>query len=140
MTSINLLTIFEEMSDKFKIPTITVSDNFTSVFSEEFHEKIVKSGMILTDRINAQNLRLRISEPGYSTDWHVAGDATLIIIQKGTLRITLRNGEFRDFAAGDYFIAKDYLPEDVNFDNSIHGHKAEVIGDNQLLATHIKLG
>jgi len=128
------------MSDSFKIPTISVDGNYVSVFSEESHEQTVRGGMILTDRIDAQNLRLRMSEPGYKADWHVAGDPTLIIIQKGTLRISLRNGEFKDFKTGDSFIAKDYLPKGINFDNSIHGHKAEVIGDAQLLATHIKLG
>lgn len=128
------------MPEQFTIPTISVDSNYVSIFSEESHEQIVRGGMILTDRINAQNLRLRMSEPGYATDWHVAGDATLIIIQKGTLRITLRNGDFRDFSIGDSFIAKDYLLEGTEFDNTIHGHKAEVIDNYQLLATHIKLG
>lgn len=128
------------MQDQFKIPTLSVDNHFISVFSEESYEQIVRGGMILTDRIDAQNLRLRISEPGYSADWHVAGDATLIIIQKGTLRIKLRNGEFKDFTTGESFIARDYLPEGVDFDNNIHGHKTEVIGESQLFATHIKLG
>ena len=108
------------MSNKFKITTISVDHNFISVFSEESYEQIMRGGMILTDRINAQNLRLRMSEPGYSTDWHVAGDATLIIIQKGTLRITLQNNEYKDFTTGDSFIAKDYLPQEINFSPLIY--------------------
>ena len=128
------------MSNKFKITTISVDQNFISVFSEESYEQIMRGGMILTDRINAQNLRLRMSEPGYSTDWHVAGDATLIIIQKGTLRITLQNNKYKEFTTGDSFIAKDYLPQEINFAHNIHGHKAEVIGEAPLFATHIKLG
>ena len=128
------------MSNKFKITTISVDHNFISVFSEESYEQIMRGGMILTDRINAQNLRLRMSEPGYSTDWHVAGDATLIIIQKGTLRITLQNNEYKEFTTGDSFIVKDCLPQEINFTPNIHGHKAEVIGEAPLFATHIKLG
>jgi len=128
------------MSDYFIIPCITVDDNFISIFSEEFYPQTIRGGMILTDRIETQNLRLRKSAVGYSADWHVAGDATLIIIQKGILRLSLRNGDFKDFKAGDSFIAKDYLPEGIPFDSNLHGHKAEVIGNEELMATHIKLG
>ena len=128
------------MSDHFIISSITVDSNFVSIFSEESHPQTIRGEMVLTDRIEAQNLRLRKSTPGYSADWHVAGDATLIIIQKGVLRLSLRNGEYKDFKAGDSFIAKDYLPEGITFDTNLHGHKSEVIGNEELMATHIKLG
>lgn len=95
--------------------------------------------MVLTDRINAQNLRLRESDPGYKSDWHVAGDPTLIVVQKGTLRICLRNGEYKDFTSGDLFIAQDYLPDHIKFDSDVHGHCAEVLGNEKFSAVHIKL-
>lgn len=125
--------------DPINIITITVDNNFVSVFSQEIYERSVRGGMILTDRINAQNLRLRESASGYTTDWHIAGDPTLIIVQQGTLRITLQNGEFKDFHTGDQFIAKDYLPNNISFDLKIHGHKAEVMGQDIFKAVHIKL-
>jgi hypothetical protein len=95
--------------------------------------------MLLSDRIPGQYFRLRESLPGYSTDWHLSGDPTLIIIQKGILRISLQNGIYKDFKSGDMFIAADNLPENIVFDPNIHGHRAEVFGDETLLAVHIKL-
>ena len=124
---------------QFNIPTITIDEEFISIFSEESHEQITMGGMMLTNRINAQNLRLRESKPGYVSNFHVAGDPTLIIVQQGTLRITLQNGESKDFSSGDLFIAKDYLLDSIDFDPTIHGHKAEVFGNKLFKAVHVKL-
>ena len=125
--------------DQFVIVQITNHDNLASTFSEVKHEKLQMGGMLLTDRIDALNFRLRESEVGYKTEFHVAGDPTLIIIQQGTLRISLQNGESKDFSSGDMFIAKDFLPKHIPFDEAIHGHRAEVIGEQRLKAVHIKL-
>ncbi len=97
------------------------------------------NGLFITDRMDALNFRHRMSEPGYFSSWHVAGDPTLIIVRSGILRIALRNGDYRDFKAGDIFIAQDYLQENEVFDSNIHGHTAELVGDDVLLALHIKL-
>lgn len=123
----------------FTVSCITVNEHFESVFSEEIVEQEIRGGMVLSPRIATQSLRFRESEPGYTTDWHLAGDATLIIIQQGVLRITLQNGAYKDFKAGDKFIAKDTLPEGITFDASKHGHKAAVIGMEVLKAVHVKL-
>lgn len=125
--------------DQFVITQITNHDNLASTFSEVKHEKLQMGGMLLTNRIDALNFRLRESEPGYKTEFHVAGDPTLIIIQQGTLRIFLQNGASKDFSPGDLFIAKDFLPKHVPFDKAIHGHRAEVMGEQPLKAVHIKL-
>ncbi|MEL0659192.1 hypothetical protein V6255_08570 [Psychromonas arctica] len=97
------------------------------------------NGLFITDRMDALNFRHRMSEPGYFSSWHVAGDPTLIIVRSGILRIALRNGDYRDFKAGDIFIAQDRLQENEVFDSNIHGHTAELMGDDVLLALHIKL-
>ena len=123
----------------FSAVSINVNDSFVSVFSEEKYPVAIDGGMVLTDRIDIQNFRFRKSEPGYETDFHVAGDPTLIIIQEGELQIELQNGESKSFKAGDCFIAKDYLPKDVVFDSTKHGHKAMVVGDKSLRAIHIKM-
>lgn len=122
------------------LPVISVDKDFISIFSEAQFPQHTRGGMILTDRIEAQNLRLRESVPGYQTDWHVAGDPTLIMVQQGTLRISLRSGESMDFSKGEAFIAEDYLPADIDFDKALHGHKAEVLGNETFMAIHIKLG
>jgi hypothetical protein len=123
----------------FIINCIYCYENGISYFNEITFKKNDRNGMLLTDRIPAQNFRLRESMPGYFTDWHLSGDPTLIIIQKGILRISLQNGIYKDFKSGDMFIAADNLPENIVFDPNIHGHRAEVFGDETLLAVHIKL-
>ncbi len=111
----------------------------SSVFKDITYSVDDYNGLFITDRIDALNFRHRMSKPGYFSSWHVAGDATLIIIRSGILRITLRNGDYRDFIAGDMFIAQDHLQENELFDEKIHGHTAELIGDETLLAVHLKL-
>ena len=121
------------------IPILTVNEDFVSVFSEEGFPQHIRGGMNLTERIDSLNLRIRTSEVGYESDWHVAEDPTLIVVQSGILRVTLRNGKRKDFGAGSMFIAKDYLPKHLPFDTKKHGHCAKVVGNKTLLAVHIKL-
>ncbi|MFT2111686.1 hypothetical protein [Marinomonas sp. 2405UD68-3] len=110
-----------------------------SVFANETYSLDDYNGLFITPRIESANFRHRMSQSGYFSSWHVAGDPTLIIIRAGTLRMTLRNGRYQDFSAGDMFIAKDCLQPDEAFDDQRHGHTAELIGDQPLLAVHIKL-
>jgi len=127
------------MLEPFIVTTITTNENGISVFTETDFEVNQRGGMFLTEQIGAKNFRIRKSNVGYETDFHLSGDPTLIIILKGILKIELQNGEFKTFSAGNYFIAKDNLPENVLFDNKILGHKATVIGNETLEAIHIKL-
>ncbi|TBR45121.1 hypothetical protein CBF23_000165 [Marinomonas agarivorans] len=117
------------------------SDNTTG-FSYFVNETLTLedyNGLFITSRMDALNFRHRLSKSGYITDWHMAGDPTLLIIRAGQLRIHLRDGSYRDFCAGDMFVARDYLQQGEVFDDTRHGHRAEVIGDETLLAVHIKL-
>lgn len=127
------------MNTPFTISVVSIDENWQSIFMERNFESTQRGSMLLTDQIGAKNLRLRQSEAGYFADWHVAGDATLIVIQQGILKITLQNGESKDFKAGESFIVEDYLHEDISFDTTKHGHRAEVIGNESLKAIHIKL-
>ncbi|MEH6358678.1 MAG: hypothetical protein V7745_06790 [Pseudomonadales bacterium] len=121
------------------IPVLCNANTGYSTFSEQNYTLENYNGLFISPRIDALNFRHRISQPGYSSSWHVAGDPTLIIIRSGILRISLRDGSYRDFSAGDIFIAKDKLPENGMFDEKIHGHTAQLIGEQELLALHIKL-
>ena len=127
------------MNKPFIVSTITTNDSGISVFDEIEFDVNQRGGMFLTDQIASKNFRIRKSNTGYETDFHLAGDATFIVILKGTLKIELQNGDYKIFSAGDYFIAKDNLPENTIFDSKIHGHKASVIGNELLEAIHIKL-
>jgi len=127
------------MNQPFIIPTITTNENGISVFEDVDFSVQQRGGLFISDQIGAQNFRLRKSDVGYSTDFHLAGDATFISIQKGSLKIELQNGDFKIFNPGDCFIAQDNLPEHIPFDKKIHGHKASVVGNESLQAIHIKL-
>lgn len=127
------------MNKPFIVSTITTNDTGVSVFDEVAFDVNQRGGMFLTEQITSKNFRIRKSAPGYTTDFHLSGDETMLIILKGSLKIELQNGDYKIFSSGDYFIAKDNLPENIIFDSQIHGHKASVIGDESLEAIHIKL-
>jgi hypothetical protein len=93
----------------------------------------------LSERHDAQNFRLRTSDPSYASSWHVAGDPTLLVILQGEITIELRDGQTRRFAAGDMFVAEDFLQTGLEFDQSKHGHRAFVSSDNELRVLHLKL-
>ncbi|MEP1231015.1 MAG: hypothetical protein ABJG88_10105 [Litorimonas sp.] len=120
------------------IPTITNDGQGASYFSAR---EIALNGDMsrqLSDQIEAVNFRLRRSE-SYEAGFHVAGDPTLLIVLSGTMRITLANGEARDFRQGDMYIAQDYLAKGVAFEAGLHGHSAKTIGDVPYNAVHLKL-
>ena len=121
------------------IPVLANPQHGPSLFINHSYTLEDHNGLQITPRIDSQNFRHRRSEPGYFSTWHLAGDPTLIIIRKGSLRIGLRDGTHRDFSPGDQFIAQDHLPEGATFDPKIHGHTAQVIGPQTLEAVHLKL-
>lgn len=127
------------MNTPFIVPIITTNESGVSVFEDIEFDVNQRGGMFLTDQIASKNFRIRKSNVGYETDFHLAGDATFIVILKGSLKVELQNGDYKVFSSGNYFIAKDNLPENTIFDNKIHGHKASVIGNESLEAIHIKL-
>ena len=94
---------------------------------------------MLSEQIAAVNFRLRTSDVSYASDWHVAGDPTLLIILSGYIQIELRNGETKRFSRGEMFIAEDHLKNKVNYDENVHGHRAQVIGEDELQVVHLKL-
>ena len=126
------------MNELMTIPTISNDGRGASYFGMRDIELNGDMTRRLSDQIDAVNFRLRQSE-GYSSDYHVAGDPTLLIVLSGTMRIELPNGTARDFTQGDLYIAEDYLEAGIEFDDRLHGHRAEMIGDTPYKAVHIKL-
>ena len=121
------------------IPILCNETTIYSYFIEQQYCLDDYNGLFISSRQTALNFRHRVSEPGYFSDWHVAGDPTLILIRSGIIRIGLRDGSYRDFSAGDVFIAQDMLHANRSFNSNIHGHTAQVIGNQQLIALHLKL-
>ena len=130
------------MSKKNSNTSIISIDNNGFERSRFSHRDIQLHGSterFLSNQINAENFRLRTSDSSYSSNWHIAGDPTLLVILSGTLRIELRSGESLEFSAGELFIANDYLKQNIEFDDKVHGHRAEVLGTQEFSALHIKL-
>lgn len=130
------------MSDQSKhhrLPVLITGEDGRTIWSERAWPIESRSGMAISPRIGCSSLRLRTSEPGYTADWHIAGDPTLIVIRSGQLRLTLRDASEQTFGPGDAFIAADDVPDGQSFDAALHGHRAEVVGDETLHAVHIKL-
>lgn len=123
--------------------TSIISINNDGSNSSYFTERNIRlqgsPARFLSEQIPAENFRFRTSDHRYSSEWHVAGDPTLLVILTGSLQIELRTGESRTFSAGELFIANDYLKQGIQFDNTIHGHRAKVLGNENFSALHIKL-
>ena len=121
------------------IPCISVNEGSQSIFTEVQHQLTSRGDLWISEQQDSVNFRYRKSPNRYESDWHVAGDPTLIIICTGCLQIELRDGTFKQFSAGERFIAADFIPSNTPFDNTQHGHRAKVIGNIELSAIHIKL-
>jgi len=120
------------------IDSIENDGNKPSYFAKT---KISLSGTperMLSEQQHAENFRLRTSEPGYLSDWHTAGDPTLLIILQGEVEIELRNGEKKRFKQGDMFIARDFLADGIERSSEL-GHRARTFGEQALAALHLKL-
>lgn len=124
--------------DTQTITAITINSLFQSVFTTMTVNLSEVNGMYISERQPSLNFRHRKSLSGYESQWHVAGDPTLIIVLDGSIELTVRSGEQRTFNKGEQFIAADYLPKDLAFTEA-HGHRARVVGDGVFQAVHIKL-
>lgn len=122
-----------------KIPSITNDGVGASVFGVREVALNGDENWSLSDQQQALNFRLRSSASSYESDWHVAGDPTLLIILNGAIEIELRDGASKIFSIGELFVAEDYLIEGVEFNPSLTGHRARVVGERELQALHLKL-
>ena len=127
------------MSQIIEIACVQNDGRKESVFSKKQYQLTGSSERRLSDQIQAENFRLRSSDSSYTSDWHVAGDPTLLVVLTGIVQIVLRSGDYLQFSAGQMFVAEDFLEGDVQFDNQRHGHRAEVVGDEELRVLHLKL-
>jgi len=120
------------------ITSISNNGHDPSSFAERSVELSGSSNWMLSEQQPALNFRLRSSASPYQSNWHVAGDPTLLIILGGAIEIELRDGSAKIFHVGDMFIAEDYLADGAVFDQSM-GHRARVVGSDELNALHLKL-
>ena len=110
-----------------------------SYFSTQRYDLTGTNQRMLSEQNSAVNFRLRTSDASYASGWHVANDPTLLIVLSGCIELELRNGDTKRFGKGEMFIAKDFLSKGVDFDDEKHGHKARVLGEDELQVLHLKL-
>ena len=121
------------------IPSIGNDGNNASYFDTHNIQLNGEESWMLSEQQAALNFRLRSSDAGYESDWHVAGDPTLLIILAGVIEIELRDGSSMQFAKGDMFVAQDYLNGGLELHAGL-GHRARVVGNESLQALQLKLG
>lgn len=121
------------------VTTICNDDDYQSIFTTTTLAQEAHGSMWISEQQGCLNFRYRSSPAGYESDWHVAGDPTLIIISTGCIELELQDGTKKRFIAGEKFIARDFIPAEIEFDIEKHGHRARVIGEDEFSAVHIKL-
>lgn len=129
----------KEKTSQITVPTVSSDGAGQSHFSERVVTLNGDEQRKLSDQIDAVNFRLRSSDAEYASGWHVAGDPTLLIMLSGTMEIELRNGQKRQFGIGEMFIAEDFLEKGIEFDESLHGHRAKVVNKQNINVLHLKL-
>ena len=135
---IKYMNMNNDKQSQMTICTVTNDGKSATYFSEKQVALNGNEERQLSDQISALNFRLRTSDAPYASDWHVAGDPTLLIILKGIIEIELRNGTKKQFKAGEMFIAEDFLQTGIIFSDK-HGHSAKIIGEESIQALHLKL-
>jgi len=125
-------------SDVIDILTVSNDGQGSSKFGSRKINLNGTTERMLSEQQSCLNFRLRASENNYISDWHVAGDPTLIVVLSGAIEIELRDGQRKILGRGDMFVAEDFLHENINFDQR-HGHRARIAGEKALKALHLKL-
>ncbi len=91
----------------------------------------------LSTILPATGLQFRLSPPSVQNPFHCTArdSCQFVIVQSGTMRITLRDGSFRDFGRGEFFLSMDFLPENTKYDSNVHGHSSSECTNGEPLAT-----
>jgi hypothetical protein len=94
----------------------------------------VKPQLFLSELLPGSGVQLRQSPPGYRMDFHCTTNPQWMFVLSGALEIGLQDGTSRVFRAGDHLYSRDMLPPGVTFDPKFHGHYAQQVGDEPVVA------
>lgn len=76
--------------------------------------------------------QLRMSPPGFASDFHCTTTPQWLVVLQGRMVIGLRDGTRRVFGPGEFFFSNDTLPPGAVFDPAVHGHCSALQGDEPL--------
>ncbi len=83
-------------------------------------------------------LQLRMSPPGFKSDFHCTGEPQWVFILQGLMEIGLQDGSTRRFSPGQHFHSADMLPAGSSFDPKLHGHCSRQVGDEPLVTAFVR--
>jgi len=82
--------------------------------------------------------QLRESPVGFSSDFHCTSVPQWLFVLQGQMEIGLQDGSTRVFGPGQHFYSADTLPEGVNFDPALHGHRSRQLGEESLMTLFVR--
>ena len=86
----------------------------------------------------ATGFQLRISPPGFRSQFHCTGQPQWLIVLGGQMEIGLQDGSTRVFGPGQHFYSADTLPAGATFDPHVHGHWSRQVGSEALVTAFVK--
>jgi hypothetical protein len=82
--------------------------------------------------------QLRMSPPGFRSDFHCTENPQWVFILSGAMEIGLQDGSSRVFNPGEHFFSADTLPAGATFDSRRHGHWSRQLGDEPLVTLFVR--
>lgn len=116
----------------------TDSDGFARFRDEQIPFTEGKPQSELTSLMSSGGYQFRHSPVGFRSEFHVTTTPQWVFILNGNMKIGLRDGSYRIFGKGEYFYSNDVLREGESFDENVHGHNSELIGDKPLITLFLR--
>ncbi|MCW5634681.1 MAG: hypothetical protein KIT17_15205 [Rubrivivax sp.] len=82
--------------------------------------------------------QLRMSPPGFRSEFHCTENPQWVFILGGRMEIGLQDGSSRIFEPGQHFYSADTLPAGATFDPARHGHWSRQVGPEPLVTLFVR--
>jgi hypothetical protein len=93
---------------------------------------------MLSELFVSGGYQLRESPVGFRSQFHCTGAPQWVFILRGLMKIGLQDGSSRLFGPGEHFYSADFLPANVTFDASVHGHWSQQVGPEPLVTLFVR--
>ncbi len=109
----------------------------------QFREEAValtegKPQAMLSPLAPSAGYQLRLSPPGFRSDFHCTEHPQWVFILGGQMEIGLQGGVSRVFGPGQHFYSADLLPAGARFDPAVHGHWSRQLGPDPLVTLFVR--
>jgi hypothetical protein len=92
----------------------------------------------LSPLMASSGYQLRMSPPGFRSEFHCTENPQWVFILGGRMEIGLQDGSSRVFGPGEHFYSADVLPAGARFDAAVHGHWSRQLGDEPLVTLFVR--